>query len=136
MRVLVAAFLVAASCAAAAPAAQRPAKPRVLGARRTVDRTPTFRFVSSEPGVSSRALHFRCSVAGRLHSCPRRYTPKLRIGRHVLRVLAVDSTGRRSPTASVVVRILKPPPAPVRPDQTISVGSAPYNVAYGFGSLW
>src|SRR5262249_30791373 len=136
MRVLLVAFLVAASCVSAAAAAQRPAKPRVLGARRTADRTPTFRFVSSEPGTSSRALHFRCSVFGRLHPCPRRSTPRLRIGRPVLRVLAVDPTGRRSPTARIIVRILEPPPAPARPDQTISVGSAPYNVAYGFGSLW
>jgi DNA-binding beta-propeller fold protein YncE len=136
MKGLVVAFLVAATCAAAASAAPRPAKPRVLGPRRTGDRTPTFRFVSTESGIPSRALHFRCSVTRRLHPCPRRYTPNLRIGRHVLRVLAVDPSGRRSPTARVIVRILKPHLAPAPPDQTISVGSAPYNVAYGFGSLW
>jgi len=136
MKALVVAFLVALTCAAAAWAAPRPAKPRVLGPRRTSDRTPTFRFVSSESGMRSGALRFRCSVTRRLHPCPRRYTPNLGVGRHVLRVLAVDPGGRRSPTARVIVQIVKPHVGPAPSDQTISVGSAPYNVAYGFGSLW
>jgi streptogramin lyase len=137
IRAFVAALLVATACAAAAPAAPQPTKPRVVGPRRTADRTPTFRFVSSERGVASGAIRFRCALrAGRLHSCPRRFTPTLGIGSHLLRAIAVDPHGRRSPTARVVVRIVKPPRAPARADQTIPVGSAPYNVAYGFGSLW
>jgi hypothetical protein len=48
--------LVAVAYAASAPTAPRPAKPRVLGPRRTADRTPTFRFVSSERGLPSRRL--------------------------------------------------------------------------------
>jgi streptogramin lyase len=132
----VVASLVTAACAAAA-AAPRPAKPHILGPRRTADRTPTFRFTSSEPGVPRRALAFRCSLEGRrFRHCGRRYTPTLRAGSHVLRVIAVDPGGRRSPAARVVVRIVKAPPAPARPDQTIQVGHAPYNVAFGSGSLW
>jgi DNA-binding beta-propeller fold protein YncE len=112
-------------------------KPRVLGPRRTTDRTPTFRFVSSERGLASRTLRYRCALdAPRLHSCPRRYTPTLRLGRHRLRVVAVDPRGRRSPTTTIVVRVVKRAAGPARPDQTFRVGRAPYNVAYGFGSLW
>jgi hypothetical protein len=129
--------LVTAVGAGSASAAPRPLKPRVLGPRRTADRTPTFRFVSTERGLPSRALRFRCALgAGRLRSCPRRYTPTLRVGRHLLRVIAVDPRGRMSPTATVAVSVIKRPPGPARPDQTIRVVGAPYNVAYGFGSLW
>lgn len=96
-----------------------------------------FRFVSSERGFPSRALRFRCTLdAARFHRCPRRFTPSLRVGRHLLRVIAVDPRGRRSPTTTVVVRVANRPAGPPRPDQTFRVGPAPYNVAYGFGSLW
>jgi streptogramin lyase len=82
-------------------------------------------------------LRFRCALgAARFHSCPGRYTPTLRVGRHLLRVLAVDPRGRTSPTTTIVVRIVKRPAGPAHSDQTFRVGSAPYNVAYGFGSLW
>lgn len=130
-------LLVTAACAASAATAPHPAKPHVLGPRRTADRTPTFRFTSSEPGVLRRALRFRCALdSRRFRRCGRRYTPTLRLGRHVLRVIAVDPRGRRSSVARIVVRIVPTPPAPARPDQTIQVGHAPYNVAFGFGSLW
>jgi YVTN family beta-propeller protein len=129
--------LVAAVGVGSASAAPRPSKPRVLGPRQTTDRTPTFRFVSSEHGLSNRALRFRCALdAGRLRPCPRRYTPTLGLGRHRLRVVAVDPRGRTSPTTTAVVRVLKRTPGPARPDQTIRVAGAPYNVIYGFGSLW
>jgi DNA-binding beta-propeller fold protein YncE len=129
--------LVAVACAGLASAAPRPAKPRVLGPRRTADRTPTFRFVSSERGLPGHALRFRCALgAARFHSCPRRYTPTLRFGRHLLRVIAVDPRGRRSPTTTIVVRVVKRPAGPARADQTFRIGGAPYNVAYGLGSLW
>jgi YVTN family beta-propeller protein len=137
IRAFAVASLVAVTCAGSASAAPRPVKPRVLGPRRTADRTPTFRFVSSERGLPSRALRFRCALgAARFHSCPRRYTPSLRVGPHLLRVIAVDPRGRRSATATIVVRVVKRPVGPARPDQTFRVGGAPYNVAYGFGSLW
>jgi virginiamycin B lyase len=129
--------LAAVAWAGTASAGPRPMKPHVLGPRRTADRTPTFRFVSSERGLSSRALRFRCALdAARFHPCPRRYTPTLRVGRHLLRVIAIDPRGRRSPTTTIIVRVVKRPGGSPRPDQTFRVGRAPYNVAYGFGSLW
>ena len=111
-----------------------PAKPRILGPRRTTDRTPTFRFVSHEAGLSARALKFHCALdRKRLHRCPSRYTPRLGLGRHTLRVRAVDPRGRLSPRASARVSIVRPLP---RADQTIRVGTDPYNVAEGYGAVW
>src|SRR5262245_7128435 len=121
--------LVAAVGVGSASAAPRPSKPRVVGPRRTSDRTPTFRFVSSESGLPGRALRFRCALdASRLRPCLRRYKPTLRLGLHRLRVVAVDPHGRRSPTTTVVIRVLKRSAGPARPDQTIRVAGAPYNV--------
>src|SRR5438046_10409624 len=72
-----------------------PAAPRILGPRHTADRTPTFRFVSHEAGLRSRAIRFRCAIdRKRLHRCANRYTPTLRLGRHTLRARAVDPKGR------------------------------------------
>ncbi|HSC50247.1 MAG TPA: PQQ-binding-like beta-propeller repeat protein [Gaiellaceae bacterium] len=112
----------------------RPTAPRILGPRSTTDRTPTFRFVSREPGLSSRGLRFRCAFdSTRLHRCPGRYTTVLRLGRHTLRVRAVDPSGRSSGTSLARVSVVRPAP---HADQTIRVGDAPYNVAVGFGSVW
>jgi streptogramin lyase len=130
--------LVTSAVASAEPVAMRmatqPAAPRILGPRRTTDRTPTFRFVSHEVGVPAREIRFRCAVdRAKLHGCPNRYTPTLQPGHHTLRVRAVDPKGRTSRTS--VARLSVAPPTP-RADQTIRVGKAPFNVAAGFGSVW
>jgi streptogramin lyase len=112
----------------------RPSAPRILGPRRTTDRTPTFRFVSHEAGLPTRSLSFSCAIdRKRLHRCPSRYTPRLALGRHTLRVRAVDPSGRTSRTSSARVSVVRPLP---HADQTIRVGAAPFNVAEGFGSVW
>src|SRR5262245_11426509 len=112
----------------------QPTKPRIIGPRHTTDRTPGFRFVSHEAGFRDRALRFRCGVdRKRPHGCPRRYTLRLNVGRHLLRVRAVDPEGRRSSASSAQVNVIRPLP---RADRTIRVGSEPYNVAQGFGSVW
>ncbi len=111
-----------------------PSRPRILGPRHTTDRTPTFRFVSHEAGLPARAIRFRCAVDGRrLHRCPGRYTPTLGLGRHKLRVRAVDPKGRTSRTSVARVSVMRPVP---HADQTIPVGTAPFNLAAGFGSVW
>src|SRR5207253_3985933 len=111
-----------------------PSAPRIIGPRHTTDRTPTFRFVSHEAGLRSSVIWFRCAIdRKRLHRCPNRYTPTLRLGRHTLRARAVDPKGRTSRTS--VARVSVVPPIP-HADQTIRVGNAPYNVAAGFGSVW
>jgi streptogramin lyase len=112
----------------------RPAAPHILGPRRTTDRTPTFRFVSHEAGLGTRSLGFRCAIdRERLHRCPSRYTARLALGRHTLRVRAVDPSGRTSRTSSARVSVVRPPP---QADQTIRVGAGPFNVAEGYGSVW
>src|SRR5215218_382575 len=112
--------------------AARPTKPHIVGLRRTTDRTPTFRFVSHEAGLSPRAIRFRCAVdRKRLHGCPSRYTPRLGVGSHTLRARASDPAGWLSPTSSVRVSVVRPLQ---RADQTIRAGTDPYNVAEGFGS--
>jgi streptogramin lyase len=124
----------AASAVAPSPDTARPTAPRIVGPRRTIDRTPTFRFVSHERGLHSGAIRFRCAVdRKRLHRCGSRYTPRLKLGRHTLRVRAVDRKGRTSGTSIARVLVFKPLP---HADQTIRVGDAPYNVAAGFGSVW
>ncbi len=59
--------------------------------KRTHDRTPTFRFSSSEPGSS-----FQCKLDGRrFRSCRSPFTSKpLRLGRHVFKVRARDDSGK------------------------------------------
>ncbi len=119
---------------AASAGASRPDAPHILGPRRTTDRTPTFRFVSHEAGLRSRAIGFRCAIdRKRLHRCPSRYTPTLRLGRHTLRARAVDPKGRTSRTSVARVSVVRPVP---HADQTVRVGNAPHNVAAGFGSVW
>ena len=126
--------LSAAAVAGPSHRAARPAKPRIVGPRRTTDRSPTFRFVSHEAGLSTRAIRFRCGVdRKRLHRCPARYTPRLALGSHTLRARALDRRGRLSGTSTARVSVVRPLP---RADQTIPVGADPYNVAEGFGSVW
>jgi len=101
--------------------------PAVLGPRVTHDATPTYRFVSRGQGV-----RFRCSFdTPRLHRCSTPYTRRLRTGRHVLRVQAVDRKGRTSSMRAVAVRIL--PPSPLR---QIHVSGRPFSLEDAFGSIW
>jgi virginiamycin B lyase len=124
----------AGSVVASRDEAARPAAPRILGPRRTTDRTPTFRFVSHEVGFGSREIRFRCAIDRRpLQGCPKRYTPTLPLGHHTLWVRAVDPRGRTSRTSIARVSVVRPIP---HADQTIQVGKAPYNVAAGYGSVW
>jgi hypothetical protein len=75
--------------------------------RRTRDRTPTFRFISSDPRA-----RFLCSLDRRAYRrCRSPYTtPRLRFGRHLFSVRARAPSGAtdRSP-ASWRFRVLRPP---------------------------
>src|ERR1043166_3427510 len=106
-----------------------PAKPVVLGPRRTVSPTPVYRFVSHERGAK---LSFRCAFdRPRLHRCGARYRQRLAVGRHVLRVRAVDVAGRRSAITKVVVHVIKAPWL-----REVEVGGRPFSLAEAAGSLW
>jgi uncharacterized delta-60 repeat protein len=78
-----------------------PARPRVTGPRRTASLRPTLRLSSSDAHTARAALRFLCAVGSRPPtSCAPAYRPKLRAGRNVVRVAAVDEAGNRSPFAS------------------------------------
>ena len=48
-----------------------------------------FGFVSSEPGST-----FTCRIdGGLLHYCPSRFVRRYKVGRHVVRAMAVDAAG-------------------------------------------
>jgi YVTN family beta-propeller protein len=106
-----------------------PAKPVVLGPRRTTNAAPVYRFVAHERRAK---VSFRCSFdRPRLHRCSSRYRQRLAVGRHVLRVRAVDSRGRQSPLTRVAVQIVKG--ARLR---EIDVGGRPFSLAEAAGSVW
>src|SRR5919198_763469 len=106
-----------------------PTKPVVLGPRRTTSPAPVYRFVSHERGAK---VSFRCAFdRPLLHRCAARYRQRLSVGRHVLRVRAVDGRGRRSALTRVVVQVVKG--ARLR---EIEVGGRPFSLAEAAGSLW
>ena len=107
-----------------------PTKPVVLGPRRTTNATPVYRFVAHERGAR---ISFRCAFdRPRLHRCPARYRQRLAVGRHVLRVRAVDARGRQSALTRVAVQIVKKG-ARLR---EIDVGGRPFSLAEAAGSVW
>jgi virginiamycin B lyase len=82
---------------------------------------------------------FRCAFdTHRLHRCARRYSQRLRLGRHTLRVQAVGGRARRSRVTVVRVRVLrKAPGLPTIPiAATIAVGREPGAPPTGFGAIW
>ena len=106
-----------------------PSKPVVLGPRRTTKPAPVYRFRSHEGGAK---VSFRCSFDRvRLHPCPARYRQRLKVGRHVLRVRAVDPRGRKSALTRVLVRIIKGPTL-----RKVEVGGQPFSLAEAAGSIW
>jgi streptogramin lyase len=127
--VLIAALAAVAVASAAPPL---PA-PKVAGPRATTITRPVFRF--SARG----AVGFRCAFdRRRLHRCARRYSQRLTVGAHTLRVQALGRRGRRSRITVVRVRIIRPAPSlPKIPiAATIPVGRGAAAPATGFGAVW
>jgi hypothetical protein len=64
-------------------------------AKKTVDRTPTFRFASDEPGST-----FQCKLDSKpFRACRSPFTTKpLGLGRHTFRVRARDASGKLDPS--------------------------------------
>jgi hypothetical protein len=85
-----------------------PTRPKVAGPRVTRSQRPTFRFSATDAVTPRREIRYRCSFdRTRLHVCGTRYRQRLRRGRHILRVRALDSLGNQSATATVRV-VVKP----------------------------
>jgi hypothetical protein len=83
-----------------------PSKPRVRGPRTTKNRRPSFTFSSTDARTPRSRIRFRCAFdSRRLHRCGARYRQRLRPGRHVLRVEALDQLGNVSPRATVGIRV-------------------------------
>jgi hypothetical protein len=95
--------VLAAGAAAARP--RPPAAPTVTGPRSTSSTTPVYRF------KAARAVSFRCAFdTPKLHRCAARYSQRLTVGAHALRVQAVGRRGRTSRVVRVGVTIVPPTP--------------------------
>jgi hypothetical protein len=97
--------------ATGARAVQAPTRPVVVGPRTTTDTTPTYRFRSKASGVPAARIRYRCSFdSTKLRKCAAKVTPKLKVGKHVLRVRAVTPSGALSApaTASIVIKAKGP----------------------------
>lgn len=72
-----------------------------------------YRLSSTDAFTPAAALHFRCAFEGeRLRVCPARFARRLSPGRHVLRALAFDPAGNRSPLTRLSVLALAATPRP------------------------
>jgi FG-GAP-like repeat/FG-GAP repeat len=86
------------------PARTPPTTPAVRGPRWTLKRAPVYRFSSHDLDGSDALIRYRCAFdSTTLHACAARFSQRLRPGRHLLRVRAVDDDGARSPLAAVRV---------------------------------
>jgi streptogramin lyase len=107
-----------------------PAAPTVLGPRRTTLLQPVYRF------RAARAVAFRCAVdSRRLHRCAARYSPKLKPGRHVLRVRSVGRSGLRSRIVTVTIQVVPALPA-LDVGTPLAVGPGAGVPAVQGGSIW
>ncbi|HKB19942.1 MAG TPA: hypothetical protein VKC65_02935 [Gaiellaceae bacterium] len=136
MRISVAACLVALAVSAAAVAAggrQGPSAPVVRGPRVVSTQVVRLRFQARERGVPAYRLRFRCAFDGaRLRSCAASFTARLAVGRHTLRVRAVDPRGRSGPMTRVTITV-RPGGSAVK---SISVTGAPVNLAFAQDAVW
>jgi len=90
----------------------------VAGKRRTGNRRPTFQVSSPEPGA-----RLTCRLDGRPRvGCGPTFNTgrKLKPGHHTLRVTAADTLGNPGPLETFRFKILKPPLAAGRAEQTVA----------------
>jgi hypothetical protein len=116
-----------------------PGAPTVAGPRNTTETQPVYAFKSSDRGTPAAKLRFRCAFDSRtLRSCAPRYSETLSVGRHVLRVQAVDLSGNRSAVTvvKVTVRDASVGAGDIMPTASIEIGGFPRDVSFGFGSVW
>ena len=86
----------------------KPAKPTVHGQRRTHSSRPLYRFATRDADSPLRELSFRCSFDSRhLHRCFRAFGRRLKPGRHILRVQALDIAKNRSRVKAILITVLK-----------------------------
>jgi sugar lactone lactonase YvrE len=101
--VLLALVVAAVAAAGSSAAVPRPATPTVTGPSETENRAPVFRFRSRG------AVRFLCAFdSTALRRCAARYSRRLTVGRHVLRVQGIGRTGLRSRVRAHVVAVVAP----------------------------
>jgi hypothetical protein len=84
-----------------------PTAPTITGPTVVRGSRAVYRFSARDAATSASRLQFRCAVdSAALHLCAARFVARLNHGAHVLRVLAVDLAGNRSPAARRRIRVV------------------------------
>ncbi len=125
---VLAALLTVVSCASAS--APRVGLPSVSGPRSTTLLRPAYRFRAAH------AVSFRCAFdSTRLHACRARFSQRLSLGKHTLRVRAVGKRGAlsRIVAVKVVVNVAYPRLTAAGPIQVGAGAGVPAAVG---GSVW
>lgn len=76
-----------------------PTKPKVRFSAK--GRTVTFRFTAPDPGNTSPPVTFLCAIDKQpLHACRATHKARLKLGKHVVRVIGIDAQDNRSLTTT------------------------------------
>jgi ABC-type branched-subunit amino acid transport system substrate-binding protein len=85
-----------------------PTTPVIRGQRTQTSRHVAFTLSSHDPGNVSPPVHFLCSFdKQKLHSCGKTARATLRLGKHIIRAVAIDAQDNRSKTAAARFKIVK-----------------------------
>ena len=101
-------LLLGAETASSAPKIDRspPTSPRIVGPRTTSSTRPVYSFSATDRVTSRSKLRYRCGFdTVRLHPCAARFSQRLALGRHRLRVQALDGARNKSRVTSITVDV-------------------------------
>jgi ABC-type branched-subunit amino acid transport system substrate-binding protein len=85
-----------------------PAKPTIAGKRTQTSRRVVFTLRSRDPGNVSPPVHFECGFdKQKLHNCGKTARATLKLGKHVLRAVAIDAQDNRSKTSFARFTVVK-----------------------------
>jgi ABC-type branched-subunit amino acid transport system substrate-binding protein len=85
-----------------------PTKPVIKGNRTPKSRHVVFTLSSHDPGNVSPPVHFECAFDNqKLHACGKTASATLKLGKHVVRAVAIDAQDNRSKTAFARFKIVK-----------------------------
>ena len=116
-----------------------PTTPVVRGPRRATTAQPVYRFSAKDGGTPAARIRFRCAFdSTRLHRCGARYSERLTVATHLLRVQALDLAGNRSRINAVRVVVVPQQPSAgttvvAAGDIACDPGSSSFNGGRGSG---
>jgi ABC-type branched-subunit amino acid transport system substrate-binding protein len=85
-----------------------PTKPVIRGNRTPTSRRVAFTLSSRDPGNVSPPVHFLCAFdKQKLHACGKTVRATLKLGKHIVRAVAIDAQDNRSKTAFARFKIIK-----------------------------